>query len=177
MTSNLMQSKYRKVFDIYDGDRDGKIEKNDIDALLLIWRRDCGAKSNSPEWNRTTELGDRFWQELLGHTDTDGNKEVSFDEFVESVQREDFINNVVVPFSVAVFELADTDNDGRASEQQWVSAQIKAGMPEDESREVFSQLDSDGDGYVTKEEYQRGVEEFYLSDDPNATGNRLAGRI
>ena len=48
------------------------------------------------------------------------------------------------------------------------------GLDQD-ARNAFRYLDRDGDGYLDVAEIVKAVEEFYLSDDPDAPGNWLLG--
>jgi hypothetical protein len=89
----------------------------------------------------------------------------------------EFVEKSAIPFSMAVFGVADSDRDGRITVEEMMAAQIKSGMRPQETRAVFDRLDTDADGYVTDKEYVQAAREFYLSDDPNAPGNAIAGDL
>ena len=46
------------------------------------------------------------------------------------------------------FDSIDTDNDGKISKEEWISAHPD--QPQAEA--VFDEIDTDGNGYLTKEE-------------------------
>lgn len=46
-----------------------------------------------------------------------------------------------------------------------------------EALAVFDQVDTDGDGSISRQEFIRTVREHYLSDDPDAPGSFLYGRV
>ena len=51
------------------------------------------------------------------------------------------------------------------------------GLRSTQARQVFLDLDVDGDGSVTRDELMAMAHEFYRSDDPHAPGNRLFGAL
>ena len=74
-----------------------------------------------------------------------------------------------------MLELWDRDGDGKLSADEYVKLEWCYGVTEEAAREAFRHLDRDGDGYLTLEEGMKAIEEFYLSDDPDAPGNWLFG--
>lgn len=177
MATELQRLKYEKVFERFDLDRDDLIQQSDIDALVEAWAREFGLVPGSGEWRQLVNWANRMWQDLLGHLDGDGNKVVTKAEWLRTHERREFIEQVAIPFSLALFDAGDTDHDGRISEREWLVAQLTSGLRENEATSAFQRLDTDDDGYLTKADYALASTEFYTSDDDSASGNLLAGRI
>jgi Ca2+-binding EF-hand superfamily protein len=76
-----------------------------------------------------------------------------------------------------VFSAADKDKDGLLTQADMMVAHLKADMSEEDSKLAFKSLDTDGDGYVSVNQYFEANREFYLSEDPAARGNYLAGHL
>jgi Ca2+-binding EF-hand superfamily protein len=177
MVTELQRRKYEKAFDRFDADDDGIIDETDILAMAQLWCSTFDVAPRSEGWKKINSLANKMWRDLQGTVDADGNKTVAKEEWDAAMGDPDFVETVALPFALAAFDLADKDGSGQLTVDEMIAAQSKAGMSEEESREVFDKLDTDGDGYVTRDEYAQAVREFYLSDDPNAAGNLMAGNI
>jgi Ca2+-binding EF-hand superfamily protein len=177
MATELQRRKYELIFDRFDADHDGVLGETDISAFAQLWCDAFNAAPRSEEWAKINKLASKMWREIGGSTDADGDKMVSKEEWYAAMENPDFVDKVAVPFSLAAFDLADRDGDGKISLEEMIAAQSKGGMSEEETREVFHKLDTDNDGYVERDEFAQAVRDFYLSDDPNAPGNLLAGNL
>lgn len=175
MTTDLQNRKYQKVFSNFDANSDGQIDQTDVDMIIQTWCRQFDVEPSSPEWRQITSIANRMWQDLLGGTDPDGNKVVTEEEWIQSAQQADFIDKVCIPFGLAAFDLGDRDGDGKLSFEEMAKGTSAGGISAEETRDAFNRLDTDGDGYITKEEYSNALEDFYKSTDPDAPGNYLAG--
>lgn len=180
MTSALRTTKLRKVFSAYDADQDGVMDELDVTALAQMWCDTYDLPPRSAEWSRIHRQAHRMFRDMPGSVGADGAKKVTVDEWVawgDHPEFRQFVETSAIPFSMAVFAAADKDGDGRINVREMMAAQIKGGMSEQETNKVFALLDTDGDGYVTTDEYIQASREFYLSDDPAARGNHIAGEL
>jgi Ca2+-binding EF-hand superfamily protein len=177
MTSELQQRKYEKIFDRFDVNGDGQIQQADIDALVEGWAREFDVAPGSAEWRQLANSANRLWQDLLGHYDKDGDKMVSREEWLATHEQPEFLDRVAIPFSVAAFDLTDTNHDGRLSLEEWLAGQATSGLTRSEATAAFQKIDGDGDGYITKAEHKKATIEFYKSDSEAVPGNEIAGRL
>jgi hypothetical protein len=180
MATDLLQRKLEKVFGSFDVDRDGVIDQLDITAMAQIWCDTYEVAPHSEGWRKIHGAAAKMWRDIRGSVDTDGMKRVTRQEWVAWSDKPDFpefVETSAIPFSLAVFDVADADRDGRITVEEMMAAQIKSGMSAAETRGAFDLLDTDHDGYVTGDEYAQAAREFYLSDDPDAPGNSIAGDL
>jgi Ca2+-binding EF-hand superfamily protein len=180
MATELQRRKLEKVFASFDVDEDGVIEETDFTAMAQIWCETYDVAPRSEGWRTIHGHAQKLWRDMRGSIDADGAKRVTREEWVSWIDKPDFpefVETAAIPFSMAVFHVADSDRDGRITMEEMMAAQNKAGMSEEETRVVFAKLDTDNDGYVTAEEYIQAAREFYLSDDPDAPGNLIAGSL
>jgi Ca2+-binding EF-hand superfamily protein len=165
MSTALREQEYELLFDAFDSDGDGQIGQLDIDVLVQRWCVALEVAPGTPAWNQITRKANRLWQDLLGHVDSAGDKQVSKPEWVESHDQPGFIENAAIPWAVGVFDVGDPNGEGRVSLQAWVPCQTVTGWPQEESVEMFRQLDDDGDGYIQRDTFAEYIEQFYRSAD------------
>ncbi|MFJ1704745.1 EF-hand domain-containing protein [Kitasatospora sp. NPDC088346] len=173
MPDTAQERKLRQHFELFDFDGNGFIERSDIEAFVERITEAAGAEG-TPQGLRLREEGDRLWRHLQRTLDTDGDQRISRDEFVGAADL-GVVLAMAVELGAASFEVTDTDRDGRISLQEWIGMDRKLGVSRADSLHGFRLLDLDGDGFVTRAEYLRGVEEFYRSDDPQAPGSWAFG--
>ncbi|WP_371494338.1 EF-hand domain-containing protein [Kitasatospora sp. NBC_00374] len=173
MPDPTQERKLRRHFELLDFDGNGFIEQSDIEEFVERITEAAGAEG-TPQSVRLREEGGRLWRRLQKALDTDGDQRISRDEFVGAADL-NAVMAMAVELGAASFEVTDTDRDGRISLQEWIRMDRKLGVSHADSMHGFRLLDRDGDGFVTRAEYVKGVEEFYRSDDPQAPGNWAFG--
>jgi Ca2+-binding EF-hand superfamily protein len=182
MLNILQQRKLDRAFSHLDTDRDGVIEWEDWIELAT---RITGAFGQSPASAQGAEVVSSFeqlWQTLLSHLDLDGDRRISPQEWQSGmaqafVNSEDSYRANFHPAAVAVFGLADTDNDGHLTLQEFLALQRAFGTGPDDAEKAFQHLDRDGSGTLTVEELVRASEQYYRGADSDAEGNWLWGPI
>jgi Ca2+-binding EF-hand superfamily protein len=177
MVTELQRQKYERAFDRFDADDDGVIDETDITAMVQLWCDTFDVPPRSEGWKKINSLANKLWRDLQGTVDADGNKSVTKEEWHAAMGDPGYVESVAIPFACSVFDLADKDKSGKLTVDEMIAAQSKAGISEEETRQMFDKLDTDDDGYVTRDEYEEAIREFYLSDDPDAAGNLMVGNI
>ena len=80
-------------------------------------------------------------------------------------------------YCAAVCVMADADGDDRLDHDEYVRwARAANGASEADAVAAFSVIDSDGNGYITKEELLHAMVEYAVSVD-EAPGNELFGPV
>jgi hypothetical protein len=136
----------------------------------------------SPDEGRMIEAYLTIWREAhLPHLPA-GSRGLSKEEFVRSnlalasdpVAREEILGGLASTF----FELADNDADGRVDREEFWAFQ-HGHFPEltrADLGEAFDHLDTDRDGYLSREQFTSAIVEYWTSRDPEAPGNWWLGR-
>ncbi|BCB88505.1 EF-hand domain-containing protein [Phytohabitans suffuscus] len=162
-SAGVRQQEYEILFDAFDTDHDGQIGQLDIDVLVQRWCVALHVAPGTPAWNQITKRANRLWQDLIGHVDAAGDKQVAKQEWVDSHDQPGFIENAAIPWAVGVFDVGDPNSEGRVSLQAWMTCQTVTGWGQAESLEMFLQLDDDRDGYVQRDRFAAYIEQFYHS--------------
>jgi Ca2+-binding EF-hand superfamily protein len=178
--SDLRRRKLEKSYGSIDVDQDGVIDELDVTALSQIWCDTYDLAPRSPAWRKIHGQGQQMFRGMAGSVDADGIRRVTLDDWLNWATKPEFVEFVerdAIPYSMAVFSAADKDEDGKINAAEMMAAQIRGGMSEKETADAFGVLDTDGDGYVTYDEYVAAARDFYLSEDPEARGNYIAGDL
>ncbi|MGW3324837.1 EF-hand domain-containing protein [Streptomyces virginiae] len=119
---------------------------------------------------------------LISHADTNGDGVVDPKEFRAAiitayVENDEGYQQAFAPVATATVRLADVDNSGTVSLEEFELVQRAFNNPVEKTREGFAKLDRNGDGKLSVEEYLLAIREFYTSEDPDAVGNWLFGQV
>jgi Ca2+-binding EF-hand superfamily protein len=136
-----------------------------------------GHLEGTPQYEDLARRTKDVWEQLK-RFDSDGDGEVSLDEYVAGFaaflsQRDAFMDSMTVLVD-SFYVLADRDNDGRINEDGLIMHFRAWNHSEEQAKEAFRRLDRNGNGAISKEEWMTNLEEFYYSGDPQAPGNWLA---
>ncbi len=74
-----------------------------------------------------------------------------------------------------IFEVVDLDENGLIDRREWKNLFQVYNLPVVYSDSTFTQLDSDEDGFLSRQEILSLLQEFYFSDEPSALGNYMFG--
>ncbi|MFD8632415.1 EF-hand domain-containing protein [Streptomyces sp. NPDC059533] len=178
MPSAVTSRKFSTMFDWFDQDRDGQLTQSDFAATAGVFSR-AAREDDHTNIGAIRTAFDQWWQLLVKHGDTDGDGQVSREEFVtvmeDTVTTEAHFEPAVMAIADAVMSAVDTDQDGVLSLQEYVRLYDTLGVDRDVSTAAFHLVDRDGNGVISFAEYRAAIVEFYLSTDPAAPGNHLLG--
>jgi Ca2+-binding EF-hand superfamily protein len=178
--TELQVRKLEKVFASFDTDADGVIDVLDFTGMAQVYCEAYGIAARSPSWRKIHQCAHVMWRAIEQRTGSLNPAKLTKQEWVSwmgSHEYTDYVTQAAIPFSMTAFWLADADHDDRCDVDEMMAAQRRSGMSEQEIRRSFDLLDTDGDGYVTAEDFAQALEEYYFSDDPDAPGNSIAGDL
>jgi Ca2+-binding EF-hand superfamily protein len=179
MLSDLQTRKLTRYFAVYDVDDNGSIARPDFERVVENVRMLHGVSGESAAYRALRDGYMRHWDALRGSADVDHDGEVDLDEWLgywDAVLADDARYHAEVA-SVAdrLFEIFDHDDDGVLGADEFCNFYGVHGLNSALARQVFLDLDADGDGRVTRTELMDMAHEFYRGDDPDAPANRLFG--
>lgn len=179
MLSDLQKLKLTRYFRVYDVDDDGRIARPDFERVVENVRVLYGADARSGLHQALQQGYLRRWEALAASADTDHDGGVDLSEWLaywEGVLGDEArYEREVGEVAARLFEVFDTDEDGVLGPDEFCNFYGVYGLKSALARQVFLDLDADGDGIVSHAEMMAMAHEFYRSDDPDAPGNRLFG--
>lgn len=181
MLTDLQTSKLTRYFRLYDVDDDGRVARPDFERVVENVRQLHGAQEGSADHRGLREGYLARWRSLAASADVDQDGGVDLAEWLaywDGVLADDARYDAEVSeVAGRLFEVFDTDEDGVLGADEFVNFYAVYGLKSALARQVFLDLDADGDGRLTLVELVDMARQFYRSDDPEAPGNRLFGPI
>ncbi|MFG1701605.1 EF-hand domain-containing protein [Nonomuraea sp. M3C6] len=151
-------------FNDLDADGDGFLTRYDYMALAQRRLEQTGVPADTPEGEAVVDAFLNAWDTHARALDTDRDGQISKEEYVQSFEtlvRTGALEAVLAPISQATFAVADRDNDGWISIEEFRSVWNRPGT---DLAAAFSRVDADGDGRISFEEYARARQGLLIGD-------------
>ncbi|MER6004532.1 EF-hand domain-containing protein [Nonomuraea angiospora] len=180
MTRSLHESNVAALFALLDSTGDGQLAADDFKRIA---DRVCAAVAPDPgsrQHQAIQQLCADWWEHIREDADLDGDAAVSEAEFAQAVDHlvasHPQFQQMTSALSCAAFDAADTDEDGFISAPELDHFFSGIGIPHEVAEGAFAQLDTDGDGRISRQEYAEGVWVLLTSEDPVAPGSAILGQ-
>ncbi|MFF0214320.1 EF-hand domain-containing protein [Streptomyces vinaceus] len=178
---SVLDIKLERAFDVFDSDRDGRLQKSDVIGLSDRLAESRGFAPDAVGTLRDS-LAD-LWDTVFHQMDKNDDGAVDRQEFraafrARIVTDQNRIWERIRNMSNAWTELGDRDGDGMLSREEYTD--LLHGMfrlPRETFDEAFNQLDLDGDGQLSRDEISSAMKEYYTSENYAARGNQFFGRL
>ncbi len=178
MLNDLQERKLRHFFDVFDSDHDGFLEESDFETYVQNLTDACDNRKGSEELHGQWMF---VWTTLQAMADVDRDNVVSPKEWLsladQLLQSDDSYAAVVNAIGTTTFDLLDADGDGRINSHEWRAFFRAHQIDEGLTDTVFPRLDTDSDGFISREETMGNLREFFYSADPEAAGNWFFGPL
>ncbi|MFJ9775638.1 oxygenase MpaB family protein [Kitasatospora sp. NPDC101157] len=165
--------------EVLDQTGDGSITVHDLRAMAhnVCWQLELDEEAEA----RVYRAFDGWWEQLRAAMDADGDGKVSREEFTAATlagldRDEAYLEQGLLPALRAVFTAADTDGSGFLEFDEYRAVFGGPRVHPAELSHGFRQLDTDGDGRITVEEFLHGFTEFFTARADSVSGAQLLGR-
>lgn len=180
-TMSMLERKYAKRFEMLDVDGSGVVSRADFELLAERLVKGLGVTAGSPKAQRVRDSYLELWS-ALRRTIGGGGDELARSDFIAGLMRmagdRAGFKRVIEPIARLNLSLCDVDGDGQLDEVEFITLLklFNAGSVA-EASDIFRRLDTSGDGYLSLTEILEALCDFYVSEDPDAPGNSLFGKL
>lgn len=169
---------------IYDTNRDGVIEKVDFDeALEKISKNHHWGKSDE-KFKEAQATMEKVWNSLKALADKNNDGKIQLDEWckmwgncIDDVAAGKGFPAWQQDYMEFMFYANDTSGDGFIDEAEYEEVFKTFGFTNDDTKTCFAKI-SEGcpNKMISKDDFKKLWEEYFLAEDENAKGNFLFGR-
>ena len=135
-------SDYKEIFDSYDINKNGKIERKEMKIILKKLGK-----------NGIQEEIDEIWRAM---NKIESDSTISFDDFIEFINRFNLTKNSMSTDDIInAFEIFDRNHDGTISINEFKHILMDLGqkLSEEEVEEIFQDIDFNEDGKINYREF------------------------
>jgi Ca2+-binding EF-hand superfamily protein len=181
----LLSEYYRKKllhhFRCLDADNSGFIGKEDAEIFASRFAQLRNAEPGSEIHKDVLSKWLYIWENFWSKADSDGDGKVSPEEFCQGIEQgiEEAVSNPDYkdPLIEILFDIVDLDGDGQISQEEHRLFFSMFEMDAETSAFVFSKLDINQDGILSKQEFVSAKKEFLTEKEPGAVGNWFWGSV
>ena len=139
--SEETKADYMDAFNMFDTNHDGTINSQKIGELM----RKLGKNPTESQLNQ-----------IIGNIAKNGSKQIGFDDFVELMEQKNKENDPEIEI-INMFQIFNKENNGLISNEELFHIIRTFGetLTDEEIREIITEADVDGDGYINYEEFVR----------------------
>lgn len=177
MVSDFRKKKLLHVFTaFFDTNSSGTIDKKDFELAIERISKLRGWKAGDAKYKEVEDTLNKVWNGLSS-ADTDNDGQVSKDEWIAMwdnyTKSPSDWQNVYCKF---IFQLEDASNDGSIDSEEFSSVYASFGLDKGEAVNAFQKM-SKGSSSVSWGQFQELFKEYFTTDDVNAPGNFIFGKI
>lgn len=178
----LQERKARRMFEVFDINNDGTVERNDFTLILNKLAEVVPFSRQSETYRGLNYLYQNRWKKMLFFADSDKNEQISIDEWVSycnSLIEKDSYEEDILPITCYVIRLFADQNkkeDFKIDVSVFEKFFGAYGIDKELAQQTFEKLDINKKGYLTEEQITKYWREFYESNDENALGNWFFGK-
>ena len=139
--SEETKADYMDAFNMFDTNHDGTINSQKIGELM----RKFGKNPTESQLNQ-----------IIRNIAKNGSKQIGFDDFVELMEQKNKENDPEIEI-INMFQIFNKENNGLISNEELFHIIRTFGetLTDEEIREIITEADVDGDGYINYEEFVR----------------------
>jgi len=171
--------RFSRLFDALDSDHDSSVTWADYQRLVESYVAGYGLDPQERKAQAVQASYQMLWLELLRHSGAEVAR-LDRERFVQAMHaaaedRSRF--NMTEGVAEAVFDLLDTDGDDSVSEAEFLHYARVLGAEATDAADRFAGLDTNGDGFINREEFVLSSREYLFGDDTRSPGGFVFGVV
>jgi Ca2+-binding EF-hand superfamily protein len=183
--AEVYRERFERLFNAYDCDRDGFLTRENFLDHAHKLAQIRGLADDSEAVKKLMSFLDEWWGQLSEAADENSDGKVSRDEFhawaerVAEAMKTAMSGGSAWPFAdyvARLYEMIDADGDGRITLKEYEDWCRALGIDGEMDVEgAFLGFDKNLDGYLSREEFNKVSQQFWLNPNPNVPGHRWVG--
>jgi len=172
MVSDVGRRRFGALFLSLDRDGNGFVDGNDHELVVASIAQQRNLTPGSPEHDDLRAKVMHGWEGLRELADTDGDGRVTQEEYVESLaalaESPEGLDRIGLSIADQMITAMDADGDGRLDLDEFMSMAGAWGAAAEKAEALFRHIDTNGDGFLTRDELLASMRRFFLDEDPDA---------
>jgi Ca2+-binding EF-hand superfamily protein len=184
MIAESQTQKLTHLFKLLDKDNNGVLQEKDF---LFVGENIASFLDLNKEEKRYQHIMEQckfiyhtIFQYIPHHSEGEDAISMSiwlfYFDFALNDEDNEIIDSIVDLFINQVFDLFDQNRDGYINQREYIDMFKIYGLNMIYEPHGFKALDTNKDNKISKEELQNGLRDFFLSVDPNSSGNWTFGK-
>jgi Ca2+-binding EF-hand superfamily protein len=173
MATDFQRRKIAGVFEAMDADGNGYLEESDFESLTERWVGLRGWQRGTADYERMRAIMMGWWSALATISAAD---QVSLDQLMVVVDQLPAMDDAVYATADAMFDAIDENADDRIALEEHKQVVYAWKGTSDGIEDVFPQLDLNGDGHLSRDEFRTLWSDFWRGTDPSSPSQYVFGR-
>lgn len=177
--SAIRRLKVMHLFKLIDVNYNGYVDRQDFRNLIFSLGSARPAEEGADTYEDLERAVMNLWDKISTMSDSSFDGRVDMEEwlkfFTHALSDDLYYNGLIRPLETTLINLIDTNGDGRISVGDYRDMALAINVDESEISDIFLRLDANRDGYISADEAQTAIHQFFTSDDPDAPGNWFFG--
>ncbi|WP_405059347.1 EF-hand domain-containing protein [Kribbella sp. NBC_01505] len=175
MASEFQRRKVAGVFGAMDADGNGYLEESDFEALTERWVGLRGWAPGTADYDRMRSIMMGWWSAISTLSGAEHSDKVSLDELMNVVDQLPAMDDAIYATADAMFDAIDENGDDRIALTEHKQVVYAWKGTDDGIEEVFPKLDLNGDGHLSRKEFQELWAGFWRGDDQESPSQWVFG--
>lgn len=169
----LLDQKYEKLFTLLDVNGDGVIAEDDFELMSGRVLAAFGEERTAGKGQEYADEMLKYWQTLRESADADGDGRIDQREFGQALRQvSDRFDTLIGPLYQAGFRLADRDDNGEVTKEEFVAVETAIGVPAGEAAATFDRLTGHG-AHLTMNQLMTAAGHYYRDENPDDAASHL----
>ncbi|CDW86127.1 protein kinase domain containing protein [Stylonychia lemnae] len=163
MNSDENKRIIEEIYFAFDSNNDGIIDQKELELALLA------------HYDGNSDLAHIKTMEFLEKLDLNENGDIEYSEFmITSIESQQIMHGDIIQEMFEVFDLNQSGEISSVELRKVLGNNLRKGEIEDnEWDEIVNEIDSNGNGYITFEDFKTTIMNLFKRDDPRSKLSRL----